>query len=270
VRGGYDALPEMLARPLAHKPGSLRLSAGVTDIGRSPFGVDVSGRGTFGGPRWTLRARAALVTVPLGVLRARAGARGAIRFHPELPLGKREAIKRLSMGRVIKVVVRFEVAIGAGPLANVPTTTNFLHAPRSAVPTWWVPSPLPSSCLVGWIAGPGADRFADAHDGPYREPARAVAAIGDLGRALGLRRGELDAAVEDVRVFDWGEDPWARGAYSWIPEGAGGATAALAATVGNWLFFAGEATHAGGEPGTVHGALESGARAARQISQRFS
>ena len=43
------------------------------------------------------------------------------------------------------------------------------------------------------------------------------------------------------------------------------APAALAAPVGERLFFAGEATDTIGDPGTVHGAMTTGTRAAYQI-----
>jgi monoamine oxidase len=73
------------------------------------------------------------------------------------------------------------------------------------------------------------------------------------------------ATIADARVFDWGNDPWARGAYSWIPVGALDAPAALGAPIDGRLFFAGEATDTTGDPGTVHGAMKTGARAAEQI-----
>jgi monoamine oxidase len=75
----------------------------------------------------------------------------------------------------------------------------------------------------------------------------------------------LTASVEDARVFDWAADPWARGAYSWLPVGALDAPAALAAPLGGRLFFAGEATDLVGDPGTVHGAMTTGDRAAAEI-----
>jgi monoamine oxidase len=75
----------------------------------------------------------------------------------------------------------------------------------------------------------------------------------------------VTAAVEDARVFDWSADPWARGAYSWIPVGALDAPAALAMPLAGRLFFAGEATDLVGDPGTVHGAMTTGERAAGEI-----
>ncbi|MGC1729500.1 MAG: FAD-dependent oxidoreductase, partial [Steroidobacteraceae bacterium] len=63
---------------------------------------------------------------------------------------------------------------------------------------------------------------------------------------------------------DWQEDPFACGAYSYVVVGGSEARAALGSPVGTSLFFAGEATDAGGEAGTVTGALQSGLRAARE------
>jgi monoamine oxidase len=116
------------------------------------------------------------------------------------------------------------------------------------------------------VAGPAAERFAAAHAAADR----AAAAVSALAGALRVPPAQLRGFVEDARVFDWGLDPWARGAYSWVPTGALGAPAALAAPVGDRLFFAGEATDSGGDPGTVHGALATGARAAAEIARRFA
>ena len=66
-------------------------------------------------------------------------------------------------------------------------------------------------------------------------------------------------------MFDWAEDPWARGAYSWIPVGGLDAPVALATPLAGRLFFAGEATDTAGDPGTVHGAMTTGERAAGEI-----
>lgn len=63
----------------------------------------------------------------------------------------------------------------------------------------------------------------------------------------------------------WGQDPYARGAYSHIAVGASGADYdALAAPVKNRLFFAGEATN-NRHPATMHGAFSSGIREAARI-----
>jgi monoamine oxidase len=69
-------------------------------------------------------------------------------------------------------------------------------------------------------------------------------------------------------VFDWQRDPFALGAYSWVPVGALEAERALARSVGP-LLFAGEAAHFDGACGTVHGAIETGVRAAKELIEKL-
>ena len=67
--------------------------------------------------------------------------------------------------------------------------------------------------------------------------------------------------------FDWRlGDPFARGAYSYVAVGGVEAPAELGRPLGATLFFAGEATDGRGDSGTVHGAIESGWRAAREVA----
>ncbi|MBL6927284.1 MAG: FAD-dependent oxidoreductase [Acidimicrobiia bacterium] len=69
----------------------------------------------------------------------------------------------------------------------------------------------------------------------------------------------------DWRVTRWGADPWSLGSYSYLPAGTSATSrATLSGPVGDRLFFAGEATDSD-YPGTVHGALKSGQRAASQV-----
>jgi monoamine oxidase len=163
-------------------------------------------------------------------------------------------------------VVRFRDPLGKGVFAAVGTDANFFHLPGAPVPTWWGFGSRPAKCLVGWVAGPRADRFAAAHAGPRAATERVQAALATLARGLKVRPLALRSAVEDARVFDWVDDPFARGAYSWIPVGGLDAPVALGAPLEGRLFFAGEATDRTGEPGTVHAALASGTRAAAEIA----
>jgi len=265
VRDGYDVLPLHLARPFARDDGRLRLATIVTRISWRRGAVEVRARSLHGGPLPAMRARAALVTVPLGVLQARPPAPGAIAFDPPLPAAKRTAIDRLAMGSVVKVVVRFREPLGTGVFAAVPRNASFLHAPGAPLPTWWRFGHGDHPCLVGWVAGPAADRFAARHAGPDAPEARLRAGLAGLAQALRIPVRALLTAVEDACTFDWAADPYARGAYSWIPVGATSSPAALAAPLAGCLFFAGEATDLIGDPGTVQGALATGARAAAEI-----
>ena len=81
------------------------------------------------------------------------------------------------------------------------------------------------------------------------------------------RRGDLDVpGPSGFVVTRWGADPFARGSHSFHRVGSGVADRrALATPVDARLFFAGEAT-ATDYPATVHGALRSGRRAAREVA----
>jgi monoamine oxidase len=67
---------------------------------------------------------------------------------------------------------------------------------------------------------------------------------------------------------DWHADPFARGAYSYVPIHALPARRTLAEPVEHTLYFAGEHTDLLGYGGTVHGAIASGRRAAKQIMEQ--
>jgi monoamine oxidase len=265
VLDGYDRLAHHLAAPLVRSPGALRLATIVREVRWRGAGVEVVGRGALGGGPLRWRGRAALITLPLGVLQAAPSSPGAVRFVPALPAAKRSAIARLAMGNVVKVVLRLRQPVGTGALAALGRDMSFLHLGhlgRTPMPTWWVPRPFPPTLLVGWVAG----RRADAFTARYRtDGARLRAALGSLARGVGASAAAVAAAVEDARVFDWAEDPYTRGAYSWIPVGGLDAPAALAAPLAGRLFFAGEATDMVGDPGTVHGAMTTGERAASEI-----
>ncbi|HLZ85481.1 MAG TPA: FAD-dependent oxidoreductase, partial [Caulobacteraceae bacterium] len=85
-------------------------------------------------------------------------------------------------------------------------------------------------------------------------------AIEELGELLGsdFRRG-----LTSLGETHWAGDPWALGSYSHALPGHAGDRAILAAPVEGRIFFAGEATSRRFYS-TVHGAWESGLRAAEE------
>jgi monoamine oxidase len=229
---GYDEVPRKLARG-----SQIELEAPVRAVRWSRTGVTVlAGRRRFD-------ARAAVITLPLGVLQS-----GAVRFEPDLPVWKRRAISALEMGPVVKVALLFDRAVW-------PDDLIFLHARGAPVPTFWRMLPSPAPALMGWAASRAALRLSKRN---------AVAlAVDSLAGALGQRPRPIDA-----HVFDWQRDPLTGGAYSWVPVGAMPAQRALARPVGP-LFFAGEASHFDGACGTVHGAIETGHRAAAEAAGKL-
>ena len=77
--------------------------------------------------------------------------------------------------------------------------------------------------------------------------------------------GSVPMPASSVRS-EWTADPFSRGAFSYLPVGATPDNrAALRASVGDRIFFGGEATSTEA-PGTVRGAISSGMRAAQEVA----
>lgn len=264
---GYDALLAWLRAGLDPARTVLRLNAVVHEVRWSQGRVEVQVRSSLGTPLDPVAARAAVVTLPLGVLAAPAGERGVVRFDPE-PTGKREALAGVAMGNVVKVVLRFrepfwDALAQRGSLPRLPRL-SFLFSDDKVMPTWWTAYPLVTSTLTGWVGGPRATALAAAPDG-----AIAGEALAALARTLGVARRDLEGELDGWHLHNWAADPFSRGAYSYVRTGGLEAPGQLAAPVADTLFFAGEATDTTGNTGTVYAALVSGYRAAGEVVARL-
>ena len=115
--------------------------------------------------------------------------------------------------------------------------------------------PFGRPCIEGFFGGSFARELEKAGEG-----ALAAQAIEEIASVLGNDYRQKLTPLAESR---WGQDPFARGAYSHALPGQAGMRAVLAAPVEGRLFFAGEAT----SPNffsTAHGARDSGERAARE------
>ncbi len=144
------------------------------------------------------------------------------------------------------------------PWALAHERMHFLFAQGEHPPTYWTTAPRPSPLLTCWAGGPRALQTPNA-------PTLQSAAHASLARIFGR---PLEPGLVAAHFHDWMADPFSRGAYSWAPAGAAEAASTLASPVEQTLFFAGEHTDTTGHPGTVHGALRSGLRAAQQVLAR--
>lgn len=230
--GGYRTLVERLSAGL-----DLRLGTPVTGVehGGETVIVDADGE-AFEGDR-------AVVTVPLGVLRA-----GALTFDPPLGAGHAAAVQRLEMGTLEKVVFRFPERFWPESVWQITHVAG-----DRAFPVWFDFSRhVGSPTLVGMYnpsTAPGlAELPAEQRAGPALE-------------ILRMMFGSVPDPDETL-VTDWSGDPWALGSYSYVPIGATvDDMHRLAEPVSDRLLLAGEAT-VPESYGTVHAAFRSGLRAA--------
>jgi len=259
---GYDRVIEWLASGLGGRQTSIRLNTVVTDL-RWEKGV-VALHAKTGGKARQFLGDCALITLPLGVLKAPENELGAVRIEPDLP-NVRCALEQLEMGSVVKVILCFREAFWESerfptlPEGQTLRNACFLHGRGPKVFTWWNLLPVRSNILVGWSGGPAAAKLS------FRTPEDVVReALLSLSQFLGVPPEYLILRLKRSTVADWQADPFARGAYSYTVVGGQGARETLARPIEDTLFFAGEATHAG-QCGTVAGAIASGYRAAEQI-----
>jgi monoamine oxidase len=261
VHGGYDQLPRWLARELQ---GRIRLRAPVAAIEWRRGHVRVTVRRT-GRAVGRLAARAAIVTVPVGVLAADPAQPGGLILEPDPPRIRR-ACGVIAMGAVTRLVCWFSAfPWSAGPATREPgrvARAGFWHAVGPTFRTWWTACPSPCPLAVAWSGGPRAAAIA-------ARGRRAVesTAVAELAAAFDLPRRAVTSRLVATWMHDWQHDVYSRGAYSYARVGGAGAAGSLSRPVEETLFFAGEATAARGRTGTVEGALASGLRAARQAGR---
>jgi monoamine oxidase len=252
VLGGYDRALRPLADSL-REDSALRLGTVVTEVNWRKGHVEVKARTRTGLDLAPFEAEKLIVTLPVGVLLARPGQEGAVRFDPPLRR-KREALSWVRMGSVVKAILRFRAPVWA---ARSVRKADFIHAPGAAFPTWWRAGPPDLPLVIGWAGGPAASKM------PKGDPL--PAALASLARVLGRSASDLEGLLEHANIADWGQDPYSRGAYVYhLAEAPPSTTAELAASEEDTIFFAGEATSLTERGGTVDGALESGLRAARE------
>lgn len=249
---GYDRVPRCLVQPIANFERIVRLGAIVDRIQWQPGSAAVHVRCASGERRETLRCRQVIVTVPLGVLQAEPGEPGAIRFDPE-PGRVFEAARALETGAAYRITLQFETPFWEARLEFA--NAQFFFSQEPVFPTWWKPAAEGVPILVGWSAGPAADGLAGLPEGKI-----IACAVASLEQIVGIPV----SPVRSAWFHDWQADPFSRGAYSYIPVGQLCARNTLAEPIRGTLYFAGEATDCGGQGGTVHGAIASGRRAARQ------
>jgi monoamine oxidase len=193
-----------------------------------------------------LSARAVILTPSTGVLAA-----GGIRFTPDLPAWKQDAIAALPMGAANKIAFAF---------AGNPFDGEAVHF-----------------AMVDGELGQGAAVYIDPAQEPMatlflggaeamaleRAGAAAMLAYG-RDRIAALFGSDILQKITAGRATAWQSDPFVAGAYAVTRPGHGDARAALIRPVADRLFFAGEAASLDSFA-TAHGAHLSGIAAVEAV-----
>jgi len=265
MKGGYQTLIEIFHRQLDQADVSIEINTRAHSVRWDQAEVQVTAMDEAN-EVFTLMAPQVLITLPLGVLQANPDDEGALRFSPELPAAKLQALDQLAMGKVTRLSFRFrqrfweKLRPSPGSKSRTLSRMQFLLSHEDWFPTWWTALPEKWPIITGWAPFHCGERLSGQSEAFVVEKG-----LDTLAKLLTIGRRELEESLEASYTHDWLTDPLSRGAYSYVKVGGDSAQRVLAAPLNNNLFFAGEATDTSGHHGTVHGAIASGKRAAVQI-----
>lgn len=244
IAKGYGALIDYLAAECRRHGGALHLGAAVTEIEETGGGVAVRCRNGA-----AFQADIAVLAVPLPLLTEIA-----------LPPAARErasAAAEIGFGNVVKLLLRFTGAwwTDHSDLADLSFVVS-----DATVPTWWTQYPSGHPVLTGWFAGPKADGVSALSERDFVEMG-----LASLGQIFAVSPDRIRTGLVTARVINWGNDPFARGAYSYATPTSRAAQSVLRAPAARGVVFTGEALYTGPDMGTVEAALANGQETAQTI-----
>jgi polyamine oxidase len=197
----------------------------------------------------TVEGTHAIVTVPLGVLRA-----GAITFDPPLSSDRLGALSRLDMGHLEKVVLTYDSA---------------WFRPRGGG-DWISPDEDGAwASVVDLTDAAGGPTLAVICGGAFSRDVRSgltdAEVLAEVDTVLTELYGQAPPTPTDHAITRWSTDPLSLGSYSFVPVGASLADYDVLGTAESpELGFAGEHTTRR-YPATAHGALWTGLREAHRL-----
>jgi monoamine oxidase len=246
IAEGYGALVDYLVTDCRRHGAAIHLGAAVTAIDKARGRI--AARCHDGA---AFEADAAILTVPLPLLSEIA-----------LPPAAREraaAAADIGFGNVAKILLRFATNWWADHGGRDLADLSFLIS-DAAVPTWWSQHPAGHPVLTGWLGGPKTDRVSSLTAAELVD--RGLASLAEI---FDLPTDRIGKDLVASRAINWGNDPFARGAYSYATPQTRAAQLALRKWDGAAIFFTGEALYAGPDMGTVEAALASGLETAQTI-----
>lgn len=225
----------------------VRLNSVVKNIEYDSLGVTVelsSGERFYG--------KRVVVTVSTGVLQS-----GTLSFMPPLPSWKTEAIKKLPMGLLNKVIMQFKRDI-------------FKDTPKNSWVLWDGPGDDNIAFIIRPFNAPIAIAFYGGNQARILEK-NDEKALAHAKYALSEMYGDaVDKELTRDVITHWNHDPWTRGSYTYATVGGANAYLELLKPVNDRVFFAGEACAVPEFNASLHGAYTSALKTSSYLLESLS
>lgn len=262
---GYDRLVHALEQKRNFEYSRIDLETIVSHVRWRAGNIELEAE-RADGSKVSISAPRLISTLPLGLLTAKENERGVPSFDPPLT-GKNDAMGKLRVGHVIRVSMVFRRRFWAQMQAEGRSLEkmSFLFSRDSTFPTWWTQAPMDAPLLTAWAPADSAERLSGLSNADIVEQA-----IHSMSRVFHLSVERSREELVSAHLHNWQTDAFSRGAYSYVAVGGSEVQREFAAPIKSTLFFAGEATNFEGHHGTVHGAIQSGYRAAKEILNSIS
>ncbi|HTS43837.1 MAG TPA: NAD(P)/FAD-dependent oxidoreductase [Puia sp.] len=249
IDGGYGALTDALWDDCRQMGCELKTADPVKKIEWSRNKVSLCTKKGI-----TLKCNKVIITVPLGVLLAPGTGEAAIQFDPTIET-QLLAASQIGYGSVIKILLECKKTFWE----DIAKNAGFLFL-GGKVPTWWTQFPEKNRLLTGWAGGPTAALLEQMTESLIFD-----ASVKSLAAAFEIDIRSMKSFILNKHIFNWKDDPYSLGAYSFPMLKTKKARKLLNEPVLDTLFFAGEGISENSFGGTVEAALESGLAAAGKI-----
>jgi monoamine oxidase len=195
-----------------------------------------------------------IISLPFSAFNQMAPPNESIVFIPTLD-EKNATVDTIGFGTVVKIVLIWKSEFWKTLVSDA----RFIFSDQF-IPTWWTHYPSQTAMLTGWLGGSKALQYGNRSNDFFLDKA-----LESLSGIFSLSIGALKKELQESRIFNWENEPWSRGAYSYSKVGYEKAKKEWRNPQGGNIYFAGEAYYEGPFQGTVEAAVVNGIAVARQL-----
>jgi len=195
-----------------------------------------------------------IITVPLSILKLKSNQANHIRFTPELPESKYEAMEHLGMDAGVKIFLKLNARFWHKDAKTI--YSNGKYGKFEVVHENLVTNTFVLSATF-------FGKFAEEHLNLKSEAEILEDIKSEWKNTIGLSAAN---SIVNHQVEFWSKNPYIQGAFSYHKVGSGMQfREELSRQVNDKLFFAGEATNYDKKSGTVNGAIDTSVRVVEEL-----